>query len=313
VLSVRVAIVGVGGVGGYFGGRLAAAGEEVHLVARGVHLDAIRQHGLRVKSVGGEFDVRIHATDDTAQIGPVDHVLFCVKSYDTASAAPALRPLLHEETAVVSLQNGIDNEDVLADVIGRDHVVGGVAFIFSTIAEPGVIAQTGGPRRIVFGELDSSMSARMQDLEKSCRKAGIDAQATQEIHRLLWDKLALICAHAGVTSTIRLPIGEIREVPEAMAMFRRISEEVRAVAAAEGVDIGDDAIGRHEAFVRSLEPGVFSSLHEDLVHGRRMELEGLHGSVVRRARKHGISVPACESVYGILRPWAVRNEAASAG
>src|SRR5918996_5846707 len=160
VLSVRIAVVGVGGVGGYFGGRLAAAGEEVHLVARGPPLAASRRHGLRVKSVGGDFDVRIPATDHTAEIGSGDPVLFCAKSYDTDSAALALRPLLHEETAVVSLQNGIDNEDLLADVIGKDHVVGGVAFIFSTIAEPGVIAQTGGTRRIVFGELDGSMSAR---------------------------------------------------------------------------------------------------------------------------------------------------------
>src|ERR687891_760866 len=166
VLSVRIAVVGVGGVGGYFGGRLAAAGEEVHLVARGPPLAASRRHGLRVKSVGGDFDVRIPATDDTAEIGSVDHVLFCVKSYDTASAARALRPLLHEETAVVSLQNGIDNEDLLADVIGRDHVVGGVAFIFSTIAEPGVIAQTGGPRRRALREVHRPVGGRGGGLEQ---------------------------------------------------------------------------------------------------------------------------------------------------
>jgi len=305
---VRIAVVGVGGVGGYFGGRLAAAGEDVQLVARGAHLDAIRRHGLRVNSVAGDFEVNVPATDDTADIGPVDHVLFCVKSYDTESAAPALKPLLHDDTAVVSLQNGIDNEDVLGRVIGKEHVVGGVAFIFSTIAEPGVIAQTGGPRRIVFGELDGSMSARVEALEKACRDAGIDGEASSEIRRLLWDKMALICAHAGVTATVRLPIGDIREVPETMEMFLRIAEEVRAVAAAEGVELGDDATSRYEAFVRSLEPDVYSSLHEDLVNGHRMELEALHGSVVRRAREHGVAVPVSETVYALLRPWAIQNE-----
>jgi 2-dehydropantoate 2-reductase len=305
---VRIAVVGVGGVGGYFGGRLAAAGEDVQLVARGAHLDAIRRHGLRVNSVAGDFEINVPATDDTADIGPVDHVLFCVKSYDTESAAPALKPLLHDDTAVVSLQNGIDNEDVLGRVIGKEHVVGGVAFIFSTIAEPGVIAQTGGPRRIVFGELDGSMSARVEALEKACRDAGIDGEASSEIRRLLWDKMALICAHAGVTATVRLPIGDIREVPETMEMFLRIAEEVRAVAAAEGVELGDDATSRYEAFVRSLEPDVYSSLHEDLVNGHRMELEALHGSVVRRAREHGVAVPVSETVYALLRPWAIQNE-----
>jgi 2-dehydropantoate 2-reductase len=308
---VRIAVVGAGGVGGYFGGRLAQAGQEVFLIARGEHLDAIRRKGLRVQSLAGDFEVRTPASDDPAEVGPVDFVLFCVKSYETEPAAAPLRPLLRDDTAVVSLQNGVDNEDILARVLGEQHVIGGVAFIFSGIAEPGVIAQTGGPRRIFVGELDGSPSDRVDRLVSTCLAAGIDAETKTDIRLALWDKLAFICAQAGMTAAVRLPIGEIREVPEAMEMFRRIVEEVRTVAAAEGVKLDEEAMDRHEAFARSLEPGSFSSLHDDLVRGNRMELEALHGSVVRRAGLYGVPVPACEAVYALLRPWAVQNERSS--
>lgn len=308
---MRIAVVGAGGVGGYFGGRLALAGEQVYLLARGAHLAAIRERGLRVRSVAGDFEVAVPATDDPAEVGQCDHVLFCVKSYDTEEAAASLPTLIADGTAVTSLQNGVDNEQKLVRVIGPGHVLGGVAFIYSTIAEPGVILQSGGPRQIVIGEMDGSKSERAEGLAAACRAAGIDATATDEIRRLLWDKLALICAHAGTTAGVRLSIGEIREVPETMDVFRRIVEEVRAVAAAEGVDLGGDVLDRHEAFSRSLEPDSFSSLHYDLTRGRRMELEALHGEVVRRARSHGMPVPVCETVYALLRPWAVRNERAA--
>lgn len=302
---VRIAVVGAGGVGGYFGGRLAQAGQEVFLIARGEHLDAIRREGLRVQSVAGDFEVRPPASDDPAEVGPVDYVLFCVKSYETEAAAAPLGSLLGDDTAVVSLQNGVDNEDILARILGEQHVVGGVAFILSGIAEPGVIVQTGGPRRILVGELDGSPSDRVERLVSTCLAAGIDAEARTDIRLALWDKLAFICTQAGMTAAVRLPIGEIREGPEAMEMFRRIVEEVRTVAAAQGVKLEEDVMDRHEAFARSLEPGSFSSLHDDLVRGNRMELEALHGSIVRRAGVHGLPVPACEAVYAILRPWAV--------
>jgi 2-dehydropantoate 2-reductase len=231
-----------------------------------------------------------------------------VKAYDTESAGTSIGPLLGAATGVVSLQNGVDHEETLRRLVGPDHVIGGVAFIFSAIAEPGVISQTGGPRRILLGELDGSASDRVERLVEVCRAAGIDAEMRTDIRRALWDKLAFICAQAGLTATTRLPIGELRDVPEAMEMFRRIVEEVRAVAAAEGVDIGADAVERHVAFAGSLEPGSYSSLHDDLVRGARMELDALHGSVVRRAAANGIPVPMCAAVEAILRPWAVRSE-----
>jgi 2-dehydropantoate 2-reductase len=304
---MKIAVMGAGGVGAYFGGRLAAAGEEVHLIARGPHLAAIRERGVRVRSVAGDFEVKLHATDDPAEIGPCDHVLFCVKAYDTEDAASRLGPLLDGATAVVSLQNGIDNEDKLGAAIGPEHVLGGVAFIFSTIAESGVIVHSGGPGRILFGEIDGTASERAEALAKACRNAGIDATATDEIRRLLWDKLAFICAHSGVTAATRLPIGKIRDVPAAMGVFRSIVEEVRDVAAAEGVELSHDVVDRHEGFARSLEPETFSSLHHDLTHGRPMELEALQGEVVRRGHSHDVRVPVTETVYGLLSPWAVAN------
>ena len=310
---MRIAVVGAGGIGGYFGGRLAAAGNDVHLLARGAHLAAMVRDGLVVRSVAGDFRVRVRATDDVSEIGPVDHVLFCVKSYDTEEAAAGLGPLIADRTAVVSLQNGVDNEEKLARVVGAEHVMGGVAYIFSTIAEPGVIVHSGGPGRILFGELDGSKSERAEALAATCRDASVEAEATTDIVRLLWDKLAFICAQAGMTAATRLSIGEIRDVPDSMVVFRRIVEEVRAVASATGVELSADVLQRHERFAHALEADSTSSLHHDLTHGRRMELEALHGEVVRRGRAHDVPTPACETVYGLLRPWAIRADRAARG
>jgi 2-dehydropantoate 2-reductase len=308
---VKVAVFGAGGVGGYFGGRLALAGAEVHLIARGDHLRALRDRGLRVRSLAGDFEARLPATDDPADVGPVDYVLFCVKSYDTESAAARLGPLLHEGTAVVSLQNGIDNEEKIAAAIGPEHVMGGAAFIFSTIAEPGVIAHTGGPRRIVFGELDGRRSDRVERLLRLCEEAGVGAPIADDIRVVLWDKFVLICGTAGITATTRLPLDEIRAAPESWEMFRRILQEVWLVGRAEGLALADDTVERHASFAESVEPGFRSSLHYDLVHGKRLELDALHGTVLRLAARHGIATPMCEAVYALLRPYALRAELAT--
>jgi len=305
---MRVAVVGVGGVGGYFGGRLAAAGNDVHLMARGQHLEAIRRAGLEVRSVAGDFHVRPPATDDPAEVGPVDLVLVCVKSYDTEPVARSIGPMVGEGTGVLSLQNGVDNEEVLAAAVGPDHVLGGAAFIFARITGPGVVTHVGGPGRITIGELSGSRSERVERFAERFDEAGVPAEVSDDVRAVLWSKLAFICAQAGLTAGVRLPIGELREVPETMDLFRRIVEEVMAVARAEGVELPADLVERHEEFARSLEPGSYASLYDDLVAGRRMELEALHGSVVGRARRHGVDVPACQAVYAILRPWALRNE-----
>jgi len=305
---MRIAVYGAGGVGGYFGGRLAQAGADVHLIARGAHLRALREHGLRVRSVKGDFTVRVPATDDPAEIGPCDHVLFCVKAFATEAAGARLGPLLGENTAVVSLQNGVDNEEKLAQAVGQDHVMAGAAFIFAGIAEPGVILHTGGPASITFGELDGQLTTRAQQLLDCCQQAGFAAELSPAIKTVLWAKLAFICAQAGLTAAVRLPIGEIRTVDAAWAMFQRLVAEVAAVAEAEGNPVPPAAQQRAVAMAKGVEPGSFSSLHDDLVAGRRMELEALHGFVVRRAADHGVPVPMSEAIYAILKPWAVRNE-----
>jgi 2-dehydropantoate 2-reductase len=305
---MRIAVYGAGGVGGYFGGRLAQAGADVHLIARGAHLEALRTHGLRVRSVKGDFTVRVPATDEPADIGPCDYVLFCVKAFDTEPAATQLKPLLGDATAVVSLQNGVDNEEKLARAIGQAHVVGGAAFIFAGITEPGVIVHTGGPTSITFGELDGQVTERAQRLLDCCRQGGFGAELSERIKTVLWAKLAFICAQAGMTAAVRLPIGEIRTVDAAWAAFGRLVAEVAAVAKADGTPLSPAAQQRALDLAQAVEPGSFSSLHGDLVAGRRMELEALHGFVVRRAAEHGVAVPITEAIYAILKPWAVRNQ-----
>jgi len=304
---VRIAVLGAGGVGGYFGGRLAHAGADVRFVARGPQLTALRERGLQVRSVNGDFRVRAAATDDAKEIGPCDIVLFCVKSYDTETAAAMLPPLLHAGTGVLSLQNGVDNVEKLEAAVGRRHVLAGAAYVFATIVEPGVVAHTAGPGAIAFGERDGTRSERAEQLLRWCERAGIGAELDPDVTARLWDKFVLICAQAGMTAAARLPIGEIRGHPEAWRMFRRISDEVAALAAAEGVALPSDAVERNCEFARQLAPGSTSSLHNDLVNGRRLELEALHGFVVRRARERSVDVPACEAVYALLAPWAERH------
>jgi 2-dehydropantoate 2-reductase len=310
---MRIAVYGAGGVGGYFGGRLAQAGAEVHLIARGAHLRSLRERGLRVRSVKGDFEVQVSATDDPADVGSCDFVLFCVKSFDTDTAAARLGPLIGEDTAVLSLQNGVENEERIARAVGGEHVMGGAAFIFAEIAEPGVIRHTGGPASITFGELDGRTSERAKRLLACCEQAGLGAELSASIKTVLWAKLAFICAQAGMTAAVRLPIGEIRTAAAAWAAFGRLVAEVCAVAEADGTPVPQAAQERAMALAQAAEPGTFSSLHDDLVAGRRMELEALHGFVVRRAAQHGLAVPMSEAVYAILQPWAMHNQTSGDG
>jgi 2-dehydropantoate 2-reductase len=300
---MKIGIVGAGGVGGYYGGQLARAGTEIGFLARGEQLAAIREHGLRVRTSEEDFTVRVTASDDPAEIGACDAVLFCVKSYDTVEAAALLDPLLKPGTAVVSLQNGVDNEDKIAARIGPEHVLGGASFILAQIAAPGVVERTGTLQRIVFGELDGSGSDRADALLAACREAGIDAHVTDDIRRVLWDKYAFLCALAGLTAVTRMPIDEIIRVPESRQLFRQMVREAVIVARAEGVDLGDELADEKTEFAAGLEPGGFSSLHHDLVTGRRIELDALHGELVRRASRHNLSVPVTAIVYALLRPW----------
>jgi 2-dehydropantoate 2-reductase len=305
---MRVAVYGTGGIGGYFGGRLARGGVDVSFITRGSQLAALRTDGLRVVSVHGDFELNpVTVTDDPGEIGPVDHVLVTVKSFHTDDVAPRLAPLLHEDTAVVSLQNGVDNEEKLAAAVGAEHVVGGAAYIFSTVSRPGVIEHTGGPTSIVVGEWCGGRSDRVGRLVQACRAAGFGADEDEDIRSRLWNKLAFICAQAGTTAAIRLPIGEIRAAPASRELFHRIAAEVCAVARAEGVDLPTDLPDRYLAFADGLPADVTSSLHHDLTHGNRMELEALLGDVVRRGERTAVDTPMSEALYAVLQPWQLRN------
>jgi 2-dehydropantoate 2-reductase len=306
---MRIAVVGAGSLGGYFGGRLACAGEEVHFIAKERTLEALRTSGLRVESTFGDFSLtpkQIKATGDPVTVGPVDIVLFTVKAFHTEAAAASLAPLLGPETAVISFQNGIDNEETLARMIGAEHVAGGVALIFASVVQPGFVRHTGGPAKLTFGELDGRRSPRLEAFLAACQRAGISAELTSEIRGALWTKFTYICAQAGLTATTRQPIGVIRDVPRTWALYGQVVAEVASVARAEGVQLPDDIVERQLEMVQNLQPTASSSLYDDLVAGRPFELEGLLGELVRRGEQAGVPVPAASALYAVLLPAATR-------
>jgi 2-dehydropantoate 2-reductase len=306
---MKIAVVGSGGLGGYFGGRLARGGEDVHFLARGSHLEALRATGLKVESVLGDFALaadETRATADPSEIGPSEMVLFTVKAYDTESVAETVLPsLIGPETVVISLQNGIDNEERIAARVGMKHVAGGVAYIFAGIARPGVVRHTGGPARLMFGESDGHQSTRLAAFLDACRHAGIDAEVADDIRVALWTKYGFICAQAGLTAATRQPIGVIRATPSAWQLFRCVLEEAALVARAEGVPLPDDVVDRQVALAEGLAPDLYSSLYDDLTAGRRIELDALLGELVRRAARAHVTSSASSAVYAIVQAQAV--------
>jgi 2-dehydropantoate 2-reductase len=299
---MRWLVVGAGGVGGYFGARLVRAGTPVTFLARGAHLEAMRRDGLRVRSaVDGEWSVMVDAVDEVTGQPAADVVLFCVKSFDTERAAAAIRPVVGPDTAVVSLQNGVDNEDTLERVLGPGHAVGGVAYVFATIESPGVIAHRLAGR-LVVGELDRRPSERLERLCAVFGAAGVPAEVAGDIRRALWEKYLMISAQAGTTALTRAPIGVIRSVPETWQLYRAIVEELAAVARAAGVPLGADAVESIVKAAADLAPEALSSLYHDLVQGRRLELEALHGHAVRLGMRLGVPTPMVSAVYAALRP-----------
>lgn len=299
---MRIAVVGAGGVGGYFGAKLARAGESVVMLARGAHLEAIRRDGLRVRSVPeGESVAKVEAVDSFAGQPPVDMALFCVKSFDTRSAAEALRPVVGSTTGVVSLQNGVDNEETLDEVLGRGVALGGAAYVFASIASPGVITHTFAGR-IVFGEMDGRASDRATQLRDALAGAAVPVELASDIRRVLWEKYLLISAQAGMTAVTRCPAGVLRETPESWRMYRLIVEELAALARASGVALAADVVDTVMKQAAAIAPDAYSSLHHDLVQGKRLELEALHGHAVRLGERHGVPTPMVLAVYAALKP-----------
>jgi 2-dehydropantoate 2-reductase len=304
MVVMRIAVVGAGGVGGYFGAKLARAGESVLMLARGAHLDAIRRDGIRVRSaVDGDLSAKVEAVDSFAGQPPVDMALFCVKSFDTVTAAEALRPVVGPSTGVVSLQNGVDNEDRVDEILGGGVALGGAAYVFATIEAPGVIAHTFGGR-IVFGELDGRVSERATRLREALARAGVPVDVSTDIRRVLWEKYLLISAQAGMTALTRCPAGVLRETPESWRMYRLILEELAAVARAAGVSLAGDVVDAVMKQAAALAPGAYSSLHHDLTQGKRLELEALHGHALRLGERHGVPTPMVFAVYAALKPHA---------
>jgi 2-dehydropantoate 2-reductase len=301
---MRIAVVGAGGTGGYFGGLLARGGEDVTFIARGANLEALRAQGLTVESrLAGTFTVAVQATDDPREVGPVDLILFCVKTYDTDAAAQSIRPLIRPDTMLMSLQNGIDNEERIARTAGHSLGIGAAAYVVSATKAPGVVAQTAGPGKIVFGELDGGTSPRTERLRDVLQGAGITTEVHPDIRAVLWQKFLFICAFSGVTAVTRLPIGTILADPVTHDLFRGTSEEVEAVARAGGIDLPADCVEQALANAAAVEPWGRGSLYGDLAGGRRLELESLNGEVVRRGREHGIETPLNFAIYAALRPY----------
>jgi len=302
------AILGSGAVGGYYGARLARAGHEVTFIARGAHLAAIRARGLEIRSPAlGDFVVRAPATDDTSSVGVVDAVVVAVKAYDNPSALPGLRPLVGPDTIVLTLQNGVDSADEVAAIVGADAVVGGTTYIATAVAAPGVIEQTGTHRRIVMGEVFGPLpraSARVSRLRDAMAEADIQAEAVEDGRVPIWEKFIFLVALAGFTGASRLPIGPLWSDPWIRGQFLEASREVERVARAEGVDVEPDVVARIERYVAGIPGSMRSSLLIDLTQGKRIEVEALHGAIVRRAAKAGVPVPILSTLYALLKPFA---------
>jgi 2-dehydropantoate 2-reductase len=298
---MRIAVMGTGGVGGYFGARLAQGGHEVAFVARGRQLEALRTRGLRVESpLGGIRLPDVQATSDPATIGPVDVVLFSVKLWDTRGAAESIRPLLGADTAVASFQNGVVKDDILRQVLGAEHVIGGATYIASVIAEPGLIRHSGTMQKLVFGEYDGSVSPRVRQFRDACTGSGIDAEVSDQIERAIWEKFVPLVGMSGLTSLTRTTIGPIRSHPRSRAFLRDTMDEVVQVARAQGVPLPPDYADARMAFTDSAPASMTSSMHHDIEQGNRLEVPWLSGDVVERGERLGVATPCNRAIYDIL-------------
>ena len=314
---MRFAIVGSGAVGGYFGAKLARNGQDVTFIARGAHLAAIRRDGLRVQSPKlGDFVVHAPAHDDPAQVGPVDVVVFAVKAYDNGSALPLLPPLIGPDTAVLTLQNGVDSADDIAAVIGERHVLGGTTYVATALEEPGLIVQTGVHRSIIFGEVfgdRTRISDRVQAIADRLGPADIQVTAVADGRVPIWDKFVYLAPFSGFTGAARLPIGGIWSDSHARDMFYAAAREIASLAAAEGVQISPDRFERLREYMDNIPPTTRSSLLIDLEMGKRIEVEALQGAAVRRAAKHGLTLPIIATLYAVLKVQRSKGQGARPG
>lgn len=300
---MKILIMGTGGVGGYYGGLLAQEGNDVTFIARGAHLYAIRHEGLKVRSVHGDFHVfPANATDDPINVGAVDLILFCVKTYHTDEAAQAIRPAVGHKTVVLSLQNGVEAAERIGKVIGIEHVIGGATWLSSAVESPGVVKQISQFRRIVFGELGGGRSERIQSIYEVLNQTGITVEISEDIQKVLWTKLVFISAASSIGSLTRLPMGDYRSIPETHSLLASIMQEVESLARAQGVNLDADVVEKWLEFVDNAAPSIKPSMQLDVEAGHRTELESMIGVVGRKGRELGIPTPISDFVYASLLP-----------
>ena len=300
--SVRIAIMGSGGVGGYFGARLVKGGADVHFIARGSQLEAIRKNGLKIESTLGDLHLKdAKATDDPARVGPVDVVLFAVKLWDTEKAAGQALSLVGPDTRVITLQNGVDSVERLAPILGRDNVIGGIAYIATVIAAPGVIRHTSPFARLRAGRIDGTPDAMLARFVEAAQAAGIDIKETNEINVDRWKKFVFLSSLAGATGSTRQPLDAILADDDTRALLFNLLREVIAVAHAKDVALPANFFDEQVAFAKSAQPGFKASMAHDLERGNRLELDWLTGTVVKFGRELGVPTPVSEAVYAVIK------------
>jgi len=293
-------VIGAGGIGGFMGGALAKSGQDVSVIGRGKHLEAIRDRGLIVDSISlGKFQTKVKATDQPSDVGVVDLVLFCVKSYDTETALRSIGPLIGDDTTVLSFQNGVDNEDKIADAIGKIHVLAGAISVESFIAEPGLIKQTSGPMRFVMGEMTGEITDRARKINTAFTDAGLKCELSNRIQEILWEKFLFICAAGGVCSVTRSPIGDVIDYEQTRELYGSVMKEVEAVARAKGIKLASDIVPRTLALKvsKSMKP----SMLRDLELGKRLEIDALNGSVSKFGRQVSVPTPVDDFIYAALK------------
>ena len=305
---MRIAVMGAGGVGGFFGAKLALAGNDVTFIARGRHLAAIRANGLHVESGAGAMHVaKARAMDNVADGQPVDVVMFCVKLWDVESAAQQMAPLLADGGVVIPFQNGLDSPEILNRVVGPERVLGGVAYIAATIREPGVIAHTGTMARLRVGAFPGGPTERANEFAAACRDATIDVELSPDIRRALWEKFCFLAAFAGCTCAARQPIGVVRADPDLRATFEGAVQEAWTVARAQGVVLADDYVKGTLTAIDTLPAEMKASMLHDLEAGRRLEAPWLSGAVVRMAAQAGMDAPISRALYAAVKPYLNGN------
>jgi 2-dehydropantoate 2-reductase len=301
---MRIAVIGAGGIGGPYGASLAKAGADVTFVARGAHLAAMRQNGLRIEGDRGETHIwPAQATDDIRSIGPVDFVLSCVKLWDLERVAQQTRAIIGPHTAVIPLQNGVDAAERMVRILGREPMMGGMAFVTGTIASPGVIRQTGAYQQMTFGELDGTMSERDNRLRDLCKTAGFEGVLSPDVMVPIWEKFILLVPLSGLNALTRLPLGKWRADSDLVALYEAALRETVAVGRAEGVGLPPEIIDKTLAMMRSMPPHHTTSMGNDLLRGNRIELPWFAGKVVELGRHHKIPTPVNGFIYATLKPY----------